>query len=49
MDNSEKSLAKAQQSQLYWWHLQKVNFSLRHAGFCDEVNNIGNVGKVLTL
>ena len=39
MENSEKSLVKAQQSQLYCWQ-QTVNLSRRsNGGFCDEINN----------
>ena len=38
MENSEKSLAKAQQSQLYCWQ-QTVNFLAEVTGFCDEINN----------
>ena len=39
MENSEKSLDKAQQSQLYCWQ-QTVNLSRRsNSGFCDEINN----------
>ena len=39
MENIGKSLAKAQQSQLYCWQ-QTVNFSRRsNSGFCDEINN----------
>ena len=38
MENSGKSLAKVQQSQLYCWQ-QTVNFSRRsNSGFCDEIN-----------
>ena len=38
MENSEKSLAKAQQSKLYCWK-QTVNFSRRSNRFCDEIKN----------
>ena len=39
MENSEKSLAKAQQSQLYCGQ-QTVNLSCRLVtGFCDEISN----------
>ena len=40
MENSEKSQAKAQQSQLYCWK-QTVNFSRKsnRLGFCGEINN----------
>ena len=38
MENSEKSLAKAQQSQLYCWQ-QTVIFLAEVTGFGDEIHN----------